>query len=137
MQVRDDAKSRMRTIERGLISGSDIDRSMIRAAEENLAALPEGGKVTLSHGNAIDKTDRSGITVVMNPPYGRRISEQNEARTLIKSFGDTLKHHYTGSTAFIYAGERDLLKHVGLRPAWKKPLVSGALDGRLAKYELY
>jgi putative N6-adenine-specific DNA methylase len=34
-------------------------------------------------------------------------------------------------------GDRALLKHVGLRTSWKKPLINGALDGRLAKYELF
>jgi putative N6-adenine-specific DNA methylase len=136
-QVRDESAKRMRKIDDGLISGSDIDPDMVRAASENLARLPEGSKVSLSRASVLHGTDRSGVTVVTNPPYGRRLSEQDQARALIKSFGDTLKQHYTGSTAFIYVGERELLKHVGLRPAWKKPLVNGALDGRLAKYELY
>jgi putative N6-adenine-specific DNA methylase len=30
-----------------------------------------------------------------------------------------------------------MLKHIGLRPAWKKPLRNAGLDGRLAKFELF
>ncbi|MBP1740130.1 MAG: hypothetical protein H6Q48_2423, partial [Deltaproteobacteria bacterium] len=26
---------------------------------------------------------------------------------------------------------------IGLKPSWKKPLMSGGLDGRLVKYEIY
>ena len=40
----------------------------------------------------------------------------------------------TVSALFLRADGRVLL---GLRASWKKPLVNGALDGRLVKYELY
>jgi putative N6-adenine-specific DNA methylase len=136
-RIRKDADRRIRPIERGLISGSDIDPEMVRAASENLARLPSGSDVSVTERSALSPDARENVTIVTNPPYGRRMSEQRQAQTFIRSFGDVLKQEYTGSTAFIYVGDRELLKHVGLRPAWKKPLVNGALDGRLAKYELY
>jgi putative N6-adenine-specific DNA methylase len=37
----------------------------------------------------------------------------------------------------VYLGHRELIKHVGLRASWKRPLPTGGLDGRLVKYELY
>lgn len=54
-----------------------------------------------------------------------------------KRLGDQLKRHCTGATAYIYFGDRTLLKHIGLRPEWKKPLKNGGLDGRLARFSLY
>jgi putative N6-adenine-specific DNA methylase len=30
-----------------------------------------------------------------------------------------------------------MLKHIGLKPSWKRPLKNGGLDGRLAKFEMY
>jgi len=30
-----------------------------------------------------------------------------------------------------------MLKHIGLKPSWKRPLKTGGLDGRLAKFEMY
>jgi putative N6-adenine-specific DNA methylase len=54
-----------------------------------------------------------------------------------KRFGDFLKQRCSGSTAFIYFGERKYIKSLGLKPSWKKPLSNGGLDGRLAMYELY
>jgi putative N6-adenine-specific DNA methylase len=52
-------------------------------------------------------------------------------------FGDFLKQRCTGSSAYVYFGNRELIKKVGLRTAWKKPLKNGQLDGRLVKYDLY
>ena len=48
-----------------------------------------------------------------------------------------LKQRCKGSTAFIYFGDRQLVKQIGLRTSWKKPLKNGGLDGRLVKIELY
>ena len=75
--------------------------------------------------------------IVCNPPYGLRLHAEQDMPVFYRAFGDFLKQRCTGSTAYVYFGRRELLKHIGLRPAWKKPLVSGALDGRLAKFELY
>jgi putative N6-adenine-specific DNA methylase len=55
----------------------------------------------------------------------------------VGEFGDFLKQRCTGSTAFVYFGERELIKSVGLRPTFKKPLANGGLDGRLVKLDLF
>jgi putative N6-adenine-specific DNA methylase len=55
----------------------------------------------------------------------------------MKDLGDFLKKRCKGSTAYLYFGNREMIKQVGLRPAWKRPLRAGGLDGRLVKYELY
>ena len=75
--------------------------------------------------------------IVCNPPYGVRLGKQDEIIRLYKDFGDFLKKRCQGSVAYVYFGERTLIGNIGLRPAWKKPLVNGALDGRLAKFEIY
>ncbi|MBU2498511.1 MAG: class I SAM-dependent RNA methyltransferase, partial [Proteobacteria bacterium] len=56
---------------------------------------------------------------------------------LYKAFGDFLKQRCQGSAAYIYFGNRDLLRYIGLKPTWKRALQSGGLDGRLAKFEIY
>ena len=65
------------------------------------------------------------------------MGQSHEAQQSIQALGDFLKQRCTGSTAYVYVGDRALLKHVGLRATWKRPLVNGSLDGRLARYELY
>jgi putative N6-adenine-specific DNA methylase len=75
--------------------------------------------------------------IFCNPPYGRRMNASADLASFYRRFGDFLKHRCKGSTAFIYFGNREMIKHIGLRPSWKKPLKNGGLDGRLVKYELY
>ncbi|MHC4996830.1 MAG: THUMP domain-containing class I SAM-dependent RNA methyltransferase [Planctomycetota bacterium] len=62
---------------------------------------------------------------------------EGEMELFFKSFGDWLKQRCGGTTAYVYFGDRSLIKSVGLRAGMKKPLRNGGLDGRLAKFEVY
>jgi putative N6-adenine-specific DNA methylase len=56
---------------------------------------------------------------------------------IYRQLGDFLKQRCKGSKAYIYFGNRDMIKRIGLKPSWKKPLRNGGLDGRVVKYEMY
>jgi len=135
MKKEEDGK--MRPLPPGLILGSDVSRTAVKAAAANLASLPHGRDVeikTASFQNIGDLEDR---VIVCNPPYGIRTGDPDDTRELYKAFGDYLKNHCKGSNAYIYFGERKTIGHIGLRPSFKKPLSTGGLDGRLAKFEIY
>ncbi|MDX1775227.1 MAG: class I SAM-dependent RNA methyltransferase, partial [Desulfobulbales bacterium] len=72
-----------------------------------------------------------------NPPYGMRLHSDGDMRTFMKQLGDFLKQRCKGSDAYLYFGNRDLIKSIGLKPGWKKVLISGGLDGRLVKYTMF
>ena len=76
-------------------------------------------------------------TIVTNPPWGVRLGEREEAEALLSQLGDFLKQRCRGSIAWLYFGDRELVKSVGLRPARRIPLRAGGLDGRLVAYELW
>lgn len=136
-RVREGADAEIRPLPEGMIGGSDIDPEAVQVARKNLMVLPEGQNVQLKVADVLGLEGFDGATIITNPPYGIRMGNRRRVEGLITSFGDFLKQRCTGSTAFLYVGERELLKHVGLRPTWKRTLVSGSLDGRLARYELY
>ena len=135
--VKRDADAAIRILPRGLIRGSDASMEAVRAARANLARLPGGRGVAVEQRRfeAIERID--GATIVTNPPYGLRIGKRDAMPEFIRGFGDFLKHRCAGSSAFVYFGNRELLKSLGLRPAWKKPLASGGLDGRLVRVDLF
>jgi putative N6-adenine-specific DNA methylase len=56
--------------------------------------------------------------------------------SFIKKLGDFLKKRCPGSSAFLYFGNPDLIKEVGLKASWKKPLMNGGLSGLLVKYKI-
>ena len=74
-------------------------------------------------------------TILFNPPYGERLNiDVNE---FYKKVGDTLKHNYPNSTAWLITSDLQALKHVGLRTSKRIPLKNADLDCRFVKYELY
>jgi putative N6-adenine-specific DNA methylase len=136
-RVKSDADASVRPLPEDLIIGSDIDADALETARLNLNSLPSGERVVLRQSDFRELPDLENVTLVVNPPYGVRMGRRENVAQLIGDFGDFLKQKCTGSTAYVYVGKPELLKSVGLRTSWKKPLVNGALEGRLAKYELY
>lgn len=122
---------------KGLIRGSDISGQAIKAARKNLKILPSGSSVDLMVKSYQELGEIRDAVIVCNPPFGIRLQKRDDIGLFMEDFGNFLKRKCTNSTAYLYLGKRELLKKVGLRPAWKKPLMSGGLDGVLAKYELY
>ena len=136
-RVKSEADARIRVLPEGLITGSDAGKLAVRAARINLGQLPYGKEVVVRTSRFQDLEPISDSVIVSNPPYGVRLGAQEEAAALVGELGSFLKHKCTGSTAYLYFGDRELVKKIGLKPAWKKPLSNGGLDGVLAKYEMY
>mgnify|MGYP003585115589 CR=1 FL=1 len=119
------------------LRGSDLDPAAVEATRTNLSRLPGGEDVVVGRRDFFERRDLGGATIVCNPPYGIRLGQGEDMGAWFRRFGDHLKRHCQGATAFVYFGDRALLKSIGLRPEWRKPLKNGGLDGRLAKFALY
>ncbi len=135
--VRQSEDARIRSLPADLITGSDLSEKALRVARQNLDMLPGGGRVLLRQTDFRQIERLENTTIVCNPPYGIRMGQKAQLGEFYRQFGDFLKQRCQGCTAYVYFGDRAFLKQIGLRAAWKKPLVSGALEGRLAKFEMY
>ena len=137
-KVKDEADSAMRPLPAGLISGSDMNRDAVRATFTNFNNLPScKDRCECSIKRFQDYSSIENSAIIVNPPYGVRLGDRESAEALMKEFGDFLKQRCTGCTAFVYAGDRQLLKKVGLKPEWKKELNNGGLEGILGKIDIY
>jgi putative N6-adenine-specific DNA methylase len=137
-KVKTEADAAMRPLPAGLLTGSDVNRDSVRATRTNLNSLPGcKDRFQCLEKNVFDYPGIENSTIVVNPPYGVRLGDRDSAEVLMKEFGDFLKQRCTGCTAFVYAGDRQLLKKVGLKPEWKKELNNGGLEGILGKIDLY
>jgi len=136
--VKQKADEKIRPLPAKLLIASDIDPAAARATRRNLNRLPgckNAFECSSGDFRKIEKLENS--TIVVNPPYGVRLGSRESAELLLKEFGDFLKQRCTGCTAYVYAGDRKLLKKVGLKPEWKNDLNNGGLEGVLGKFELY
>ncbi len=135
--VKKEEDSRIRDLPPGVISGSDQSNEAIAAARKNLGCFAQGAEVTLSVGSFQHLPPLADSVIICNPPYGMRLQADMNMGNFMKQLGDFLKQRCKGSDAYIYFGNRELIKSIGLKPTWKKILVSGGLDGRLVKYTIY
>ena len=131
------ADDHIRPVPAGFISGSDLDAQAVGVSEINCRRLPGGEHIALASKDYRSLANMENKLIVCNPPYGIRMGAQANLDDFYKQLGDFLKQRCKGSQAFIYFGNRELIKKIGLKAAWKKPLRNAGLDGRLVKYELY
>ena len=75
--------------------------------------------------------------VMMNPPYGERLSQDKDVLRLYQDIGSALKHQFTGATAWIISSNEEAMKCLGLKPSEKIHLMNGELDCLFNKYELF
>ncbi|MBW1759139.1 MAG: class I SAM-dependent RNA methyltransferase, partial [Deltaproteobacteria bacterium] len=131
------ADEKIRPLPSELIAGSDIERMAVNAAKTNCRILPGGEMIKICRTDFKDISNLENSVILCNPPYGIRLKKEEDLGEFYKNFGDFLKQRCKGSQAYIYFGNREMLKKIGLKPAWKKPIRNAGLDGRIAKYELY
>ena len=135
--VRKSEDSRIRPLPERLIAGSDIAAEAVAVCRANNRRLPHGERVHVDQRDFRRLEELGHRVIVCNPPYGIRLAAEADLGEFYREFGNFLKQRCQGSTAYVYFGNREMLKHIGLKPSWKRPLKNGGLDGRLARFELY
>jgi putative N6-adenine-specific DNA methylase len=116
---------------------SDISSEAVSAAKLNISVSGLSDFIDVSVIDFRDtKAFSEGNMVFLNPPYGRRLQE-DDLDSLYSMIGATLKHNYTGTIAWLITSNKGALKNIGLRPKEKYVLFNGALECALLKYEMY
>ena len=75
-------------------------------------------------------------TIIINPPYGERIGEQFNLKLLYKQLGDKFKKDCSGHDAYVFTGNPNLSKQIGLRTKKRIILKNGTIDCRLLFYPM-
>ena len=117
--------------------GSDIVSQNIKLAKESIEKLNLTKYIKLDTKDFVNiiPSEDNGI-FISNPPYGYRIGEMENLKNLYKKIGDHLKNNFQGFDGYIFTGNLELLKSVGLRTKKKIILKNGMIDCRLAYYPL-
>lgn len=120
------------------IYGFDIDEVAVQKAKENIknANLQDFIEVKKQDFFESKKETDKPMHMVFNPPYDERIS-LSDVENFYGSIGNTLKHGYPGTQAWMITSNMEALKFVGLRPSAKIKLFNGKLEAKLVRYEMY
>jgi len=120
------------------IRGYDISGKAISAAMENARAATVGPFVPFIRKDIKDLEPPPGPgVIIVNPPYGERLGQKQELEPLYKTIGDVFKQKCKGYSGFVFTGNLELAKHIGLKASRRIVLFNGPIESRLLKYELY
>lgn len=124
----------------GRIIASDRDRKAVEAAKHNAKTA---GVDDLIEFHVCDFAEtpvpevEEGGHVLFNPEYGERLGDVEKLAETYGRIGDFFKQSCQGYTGWVFTGNRQLLKKVGLRTSRKIPFYNGEIECRLARYWLY
>ena len=123
------------------IYGSDAGFYAVQAATKNVHSANlqrdiEVKQIRVQELRLADKNTENAL-VMMNPPYGERLSQDKDVLRLYQDMGTTLKHQFSGASAWIISSNEEALKCIGLKPAKRIHLVNGDLECLFNKYVLF
>jgi putative N6-adenine-specific DNA methylase len=75
--------------------------------------------------------------VYFNPEYGDRLGVEAELEITYGRLGDFLKKKCKGYFGYIFTGNLELAKKIGLKPNRRIEFYTSKIDCRLLEYELY
>lgn len=123
-----------------VFQGFDQDRSVIQTAGNNLQRAGLESIVVVKH-RAVDQFSReeawaaTGL-VLVNPPYGERLSERKELGVLYRSLGEAVKEALPGWRLGVFTGAPEYGKSIGLRSYKQYRLYNGKLPAQLLLFHV-
>lgn len=73
----------------------------------------------------------------VNPEYGERLGEVEELEKTYKRIGDFMKQQCKGYFGYVFTGNLDLAKKIGLKAKRRIEFFTSRIECRLLEYELY
>lgn len=117
------------------IYASDRDPATVKIAQRTFQGAGVGIDIRLKQSDILDleaPADRG--VMVINPPYGVRLSKPEELESFYPKLGDWLKQRFTGWRAYVFTHDASVPKLIGLAPSKRIPLFNGALECRLYEF---
>jgi len=137
-QLRSELKFNSRKDFEGKIIATDRDPKAVKAARKNAqtAGIEHLIEFDVCNFEETPLPDGNGV-VILNPPYGERLGERDNLQQLYTGIGDFFKNKCTDYTGYVFTGNLELAKHIGLRTNKRTEFYNSTLDCRLLEFELY
>ncbi|MFM7340700.1 MAG: class I SAM-dependent RNA methyltransferase [Bacteroidota bacterium] len=133
-----DAMQAKRECEAPRIFASDIHPGAIRIARENakVAGVEEWIDWSVCDVRDLSLPDPKGI-IIMNPEYGQRLGSEKSLEEEYKEIGDLFKQRCSDWTGYVFTGNLQAAKSIGLRTSKRIPFFNADIECRLLEFPLY
>lgn len=117
--------------------GFDCDRTVIKKAKENAQRAGVDHLIDFRYEDvaSIEPPCEKGI-LIMNPPYGARIGDEDNLRDVYRDLGYTLKNRFSGWDCYILSGNKELVQDLKLKANQKFFVYNGSIECRFLKYHI-
>ncbi len=143
LSLRQEAERRAHEGKQGTLPrmvGYDLDGRVLSTARNNIQRAGLQGLVEVQECPVSELTHaasgaETGL-VLVNPPYGERLSERRELGALYRSLGDTVKRQFSGWRLGVFTGAPEYGKSIGLRSNKQYRLFNGKLPAQLLLFNV-
>ncbi len=136
--LRDEATERARGSAPGRIRGCDLDQRALTIAAGNAQRADVEALIAFEH-RPIATVAAQGDAVghiCVNPPYGERLGDADEARTAYAELGLALRERFAGWDAAVLCASAESASALRLRSYRVHELMNGAIPVRLLRIDL-
>ena len=123
----------------GKIIASDISEDAVNISKINAGIAGVEDMIEFECCDFAETTvpDENKGVIYFNPEYGDRLGDEIELQETYARLGDFLKQKCKGYMGYIFTGNLELAKKIGLKPKRRIEFYNGKIDCRLFEYELY
>lgn len=120
------------------IIATDISDDAIKVSKVNagIAGVDQYMEFRVCDFEQTPLPEKPGV-IYFNPEYGERLGEVTALEETYGRIGDFMKKRCQGYTGYIFTGNLDLAKKIGLKASRRIEFYTAKIDCRLLEYELY
>ena len=117
------------------IIGCEINKKVFEQAKVNISLAGLENYIELINNDFLELqlSCTPGI-IICNPPYGKKLGDENELICLYEQMGIFLKNNFSGWEFWLLSGNPKLTKYLKMKSSLKIPVSNGGIDCRWIKY---
>ncbi len=117
------------------IIGCEINKKVFEQANLNISLAGLENYIELINNDFLELqlSCTPGI-IICNPPYGKKLGDENELISLYEQMGIFLKNNFSAWEFWLLSGNPKLTKYLKMKSSLKIPVSNGGIDCRWIKY---
>ena len=121
------------------IIATDYSAKAVENARKNAVAAGVAGLIEFAVCDFADTEIPANVPGIfyVNPEYGERLGEVAELEKIYSRIGDFMKQKCGGYFGYVFTGNLELAKKIGLKAKRRIEFYTSIIDCRLLEYELY
>jgi putative N6-adenine-specific DNA methylase len=117
------------------IIGCEINKKVFEQAIVNTSLAGLGNYIELINTDFLELQLKFTYGIIIcNPPYGKKLGDENELIHLYEQMGSFLKNNFSGWQFWVLSGNSKLTKYLKMKSSLKIPVSNGGIDCRWIKY---